>query len=474
MQENKIIPVILSGGTGQRLWPLSNTLYPKQLQPLISDKSLLQETVIRTSGTRFEPPIIVCNEDHRFIVAEHLREIDTIPSSIVLEPIGRNTAPAVAVAAILSEEICEDAILLILPSDHIIKKPKVFNKVLNIGWDAAINSNLVTFGTTVTRPESGYGYIQPGNALANISGCYHVSNFIEKPDKETAVKLYNSGNYYWNSGIFMFSANTYLNELSKFQPNIVRLSKLAVEKKLSELDFIRLEEQTFKQISPTSIDRAVMEHSENVTVVPANMEWSDVGSWDALWAISSQDENGNVITGEVVTDRVRNSYIRSERKWIAALGIQDTIVISTEDAVLVASKDQAQQVKNLVQKLENTTFNQQVSRSKIYRPWGWFQSLEVGEGFQVKLINLKPGAKISLQRHQHRAEHWVVVAGTATVTRGNEVIELEANQSTFISAGETHRLENNADIPLEVIEVQSGTYLGEDDIERLDDHYGRT
>ena len=474
MQEKNIIPVILSGGIGRRLWPLSRALYPKQLQPLTSENSLLQETVIRTSGTNFAPPIIVCNKEHRFIVAEQLREIDTIPSAIVLEPIGRNTAPAVSVAAILSEEVCKDAILLILPSDHIIGEPRIFHEVVQIALEAAKEGNLVTFGTSISRPETGYGYIQPGDPLSEVSGCYHVAKFIEKPDQKTAEKFYNSGNYYWNSGIFMFSAHTYLNELNKFHPEIVQLSKSAIEKKYKDLDFIRLDGHAFEKIVTMSIDHAVMEKSKNVTVVPAPMGWSDIGSWDALWAISEKDGDGNVLNGEVIIEQVKNSYIRSEKQRIAAIGMEDVIVVSTEDAVLVAHKDKAQQVKILVEKLDHRTFNEQFSQSKVYRPWGWFQSLEAGDGFQVKLINLKPGAKISLQRHQHRAEHWIVVAGTATVTRGNEIIELQENQSTFISAGETHRLENNADIHLKVIEVQSGTYLGEDDIERLDDHYGRT
>jgi len=473
MKRQKIIPVILSGGIGSRLWPLSRNLYPKQLQSLVSDKSLLQETVIRSSGKIFDAPLVICNEEHRFIVAEHFREINVVPRAIVLEPIGRNTAPAAAAAAIFSEQIFEDALLLVLPSDHVIKDPDSFLEVILTAKKAATRGLLVTLGTPVLKPETGYGYIQPGDEIANSSGCYKVSNFFEKPDEPLATKFFNSGDYFWNSGIFMFSAKSYLSELNKFHPEITKLSRTAVKKSLSDLDFVRLDSNSFEKTPEISIDHAVMEKSEKVAMVPAHIGWSDVGSWDTLWAISNQDDHGNVMLGDVITEQVENSYIRSENKCVAALGLKNVIVVSTDDAVLVAGKDHAQQVKGLVEKLNAKTSKPKFSRSKIYRPWGWYQSLEFGEKFQVKLINLSPGAKISLQRHQHRAEHWVVVAGVATVTRENQVLRLQENQSTFISAGEIHRLENNADIPLQVIEVQSGEYLGEDDIERLDDQYGR-
>ena len=473
MKKQKIIPVILSGGIGSRLWPLSRALYPKQLQSLVSDKSLLQETVIRSSGKIFDAPLVICNEEHRFIVAEHFREINIVPRAIVLEPIGRNTAPAAAAAAIFSEQVDEDALLLVLPSDHVIKDPDSFLEVILTAKKAAAQGLLVTLGTPVLRPETGYGYIQPGNEITKSPGCYNVSNFFEKPDEELATKFFNSGDYFWNSGIFMFSAKSYLSELNKFHPEITQLSRTAVEKTLSDLEFVRLESDTFEKIPAISIDHAVMEKSEKVAMVPARMGWSDVGSWDTLWAISNQDDHGNVMLGDVITEQVQGSYIRSENKCVAALGLKNVIVVSTADAVLVAGKEHAQQVKGLVEKLNARGSKPKISRSKIHRPWGWYQSLEFGEKFQVKLINISPGAKISLQRHQHRAEHWVVVAGIATVTREHQVLELQENQSTFISAGEIHRLENNADVPLQVIEVQSGEYLGEDDIERLDDQYGR-
>ena len=473
MKKQKIIPVILSGGIGSRLWPLSRALYPKQLQSLVSDKSLLQETVIRSSGKIFDAPLVICNEEHRFIMAEHFREINIVPRAIFLEPIGRNTAPAAAVAAIFSEQICEDALLLVLPSDHVIKDPDSFLEVILTAKKAATRGLLVTLGTPILKPETGYGYIQPGNEIAKSPGCYKVSNFFEKPDEALATKFFNSGDYFWNSGIFMFSAKSYLNELNKFHPEVTQLSRTAVEKTLSDLDFVRLDSNSFEKIPAISIDHAVMEKSEKVAMVPAHMGWSDVGSWDTLWTISNQDDHGNVMLGDVITEQVQGSYIRSENKCVAALGLKNVIVVSTDDAVLVAGKEHAQQVKGLVERLNARGSKPKISRSKIHRPWGWYQSLEFGEKFQVKLINLSPGAKISLQRHQHRAEHWVVVAGIATVTRENQVLELRENQSTFISAGEIHRLENNADVPLQVIEVQSGEYLGEDDIERLDDQYGR-
>ena len=468
-----IIPVILSGGVGSRLWPVSRELYPKQLHALVTEKSLLQETASRVSGERFGEPAIICNNEHRFIVAEHLRDCGVTPSAILLEPVGRNTAPAAAIAALFIAETDEDALIMLLPSDHIIKDQGEFLRAIDQATAAAQTGYLVTFGIPATAPETGYGYIERGAKIASAPGCFQVAQFIEKPHAATAKAYVAAGTYVWNSGMFLFSAATFLAELEAHNPEILALCRATLETRQTDMDFMRLDQESFKKIEGISIDYAVMEHTDKAAVVPAEMGWSDVGAWDALWDISNKDESGNVLKGNVITEDVRNSYIRTDKQWVAAAGLEDTIVVSTDDAVLVAAKGEAQQVKELVAQLKDSAPELTQSHSVVYRPWGWYQSLGVGPAFQVKLIQLDPGAKISLQRHQHRAEHWVVVSGNATVTCDEDVFELEKNQSTFIPVKAIHRLENKSSQPLQIVEIQSGDYLGEDDIERFDDHYGR-
>ena len=468
-----VTPVILSGGVGSRLWPLSRELYPKQLQALVTEKSLLQETALRVSGECFGAPAIICNNEHRFIVAEHLRDCGLNPSAIVLEPVGRNTAPAAAIAALLSAATDNDALILLLPSDHIIRNQDVFLTAIGQAAAAAQNGYLVTFGMPASTPETGYGYIERGAEIALAPGCFQVAQFIEKPDTVNAEAYVAAGTYDWNSGMFLFSAASFLAEMETHAPEVLALCRTALETRETDMDFMRLGHEAFAQINGISIDYAVMEHTDKAAVIPAEMGWSDVGAWDALWDISDKDKHGNVLKGNVIAENVSNSYIRTDKRWVAAAGLKDTIVVATDDAVLVAARDEAQQVKELVAQLKDYAPDLHLSHSVVYRPWGWYQSLGVGPAFQVKLIQLNPGAKISLQRHQHRAEHWVVVSGNATVTRDDDVFELEKNQSTFIPVKAIHRLENKSSQPLQIVEVQSGDYLGEDDIERFDDHYGR-
>lgn len=468
-----VVPVILSGGVGSRLWPLSRALYPKQLQPLASDLSLLQEAAVRVSGENFTAPIIVCNEDHRFIVGEQLSQSSITSQAILLEPAGRNTAPAVAAAAAWASRNGDDPILLVMASDHVIRDEAAFLAAVLSGRDAAAAGYLTAIGITAREPETAYGYIKAGGEISGIDGCYQIERFVEKPDRPTAEGYVASGDYLWNASLFMFTASAYLTELERVQPEMVRLCRESIDKSTADLDFIRLEQSSFTAVTSISIDYAVMENAGKAAVVPANLGWNDVGSWDALWEISDKDSNGNTLIGDIVTDGVTGSYIRSESQLVAVTGIKDAIIVSTDDAVLVAAKDEAQNVKDLVEALKKNKRAEHLSHTKVYRPWGWYQSLETGDRFQVKLIQLSPQAKISLQRHQHRAEHWVVVSGTATVTKGSEVIELAENESTYIPVGEKHRLENKQSEPLLIIEVQSGSYLGEDDIERFDDQYGR-
>jgi len=471
---SNIIPVILSGGVGSRLWPLSRELYPKQLQQLHSERSLLQDTVERVSTRQFLAPMVICNQEHRFIVAEQIHAIGIDIAAIVLEPVGRNTAPAVAVAATLCSDIIDDAILLVMPSDHVIKQNDTFHRAVATALPAAESGRLVTFGITATGPETGYGYIRQGGKIDTAPGCFDVDSFVEKPDRQTAETYLASGEYFWNGGIFMFSARKYMAELKRLQPEMERLSRRAVETSVADMDFTRLDEKVFASIPANSIDYAVMELTEDAAVVPVDMGWSDVGAWDALWEISEKDSSGNVVSGDVIVHDVENSYIRSEHRLIAAVGLRDTVIVAMDDVVLCANKNNAQDVKALVDQLKQSGRSEYVTHTKVYRPWGWYQSLEVGESYQVKVLNLSPGAKISLQLHHHRSEHWVVVAGTATVTRGEDIFDLEVNQSTYIPVEMKHRLENKKDVDLQIIEVQSGDYLGEDDIERFDDTYGRS
>ncbi len=472
-KNGKIVPVILSGGSGTRLWPLSRAHYPKQLQSLHSELSLLQETASRLTDNNFAKPLVICNEEHRFIVAQQLKEIDIIPEAIILEPVGRNTAPAAAVASITIAKQDPKAVILIMPSDHVIIDTIAFKAAIKKSIPAAVDGSFVTFGIQPTKAQTGFGYIKKSNITSHQKGCFKVDAFIEKPKLATAKVFLEDDNYYWNSGIFLFSVSKYIEELERCSPKIIKACKTAVSKAEKDLDFHRLDKESFNKSPSISIDYAIMEKSENIVVVPVKMGWNDVGSWDTLWQLLDKDKSGNVIIGDVISRNTKNSLIRSENTLVATVGLENTIVIATNDAILVANKDVAQDVNSIVEEIRSTNRLEHLSHSKVYRPWGWFQKLETRNQFQVKVISLNPNSKISLQRHKHRAEHWVVVAGTATITRGDDVIELEKNESTYIPIGVVHRLENKTDEIVEIIEVQSGDYLGEDDIERFDDEYGR-
>ena len=469
----KLHSVILSGGSGTRLWPLSRSAVPKQFLALASDLSLLQETCVRAKAAADASPIIVCNQDHRFLVAEQLRKAEVKAHSIVLEPFGRNTAPAVAIAALALVNDDPEALLLVLPSDHVIRDVEGFAEAVKLAAVAAAKGALVTFGIKPTRAETGYGYIRKGRAMSDASGCYQLDSFVEKPDAETAGKYFASEAYYWNSGMFVFGAQTYLSELSRLRPDMYAACQRALEKGHRDLDFLRLDEESFRACASDSIDYAVMEHTQNAVVVPVDIGWSDVGSWDALWEISEKDEHHNVTRGDVHLRDATNTYVNAQSRFVAAVGVEDLVIVETSDAVLVATKDKVQQVTKVVDYLKAAGRQEHINHAKVYRPWGSYESLDEGSRFQVKRIIVKPGEKLSLQRHHHRAEHWVVVCGTAQVTRGDEVLLLTENQSTYIPLGTAHRLENPGKMILEIIEVQSGGYLGEDDIVRLDDVYGR-
>jgi mannose-1-phosphate guanylyltransferase/mannose-6-phosphate isomerase len=471
---NGITPVILSGGAGTRLWPMSRALYPKQLLPLLSAESLLQETVRRVSDpTLFAAPLIVANDEHRFIIAEQLRQSGVKPQSIVLEPIGRNTAPAACIAALCLISDDPGALLLVMPSDHAIADPAAFRAAIELAAAAARDGALVTFGITADRPETGYGYIRRGAKLAGNDGVYEVAAFIEKPDRAAAERYLASGDHVWNSGIFLFPARLYLDELERLQPAMVAGCRAALAAAQRDLDFLRLEKAAFGALKGESIDYAVMEHTERAAVVPVDMGWSDVGSWDALWSISPKDDDGNVRLGDVMVEESRNSYFRSDSRLIAALGVENLAVVETDDVIFVAARDRAQDVKRLVARLEREGRSEAGTHMTVHRPWGTYRTIHNGTRVQVKHIMVKPGAQLSLQMHHHRAEHWVVVSGTAKVVRGDDEIMLTEDQSTYIPLGTRHRLENPGKIPLHLIEVQSGSYLGEDDIVRFEDTYGR-
>ncbi len=470
-----IIPLVLAGGSGTRLWPLSRELFPKQLLNLTDEHSMLENTLLRLQGlTSIAAPLIVCNETHRFMVAEQLRRIEVSPFSIMLEPMGKNTAPAIAVAALKLAEQVEDPVLLVLPADHVIHNISRFHDVVLQGAALAEQGYLITFGIVPDAPETGYGYIKKGAALKNGDNAVcTIDRFVEKPDYDTACHYVESGKYFWNSGMFMFRTSCIISELERHEPEILSACRRALEKGVNDLDFFRLDRGSFAEVKPESIDCAVMEKTDKGAIIPFDAGWNDLGSWDALWHTGRKDENNNVLTGDVLLSNVKNSYLYSQNRLIAAVGIEDHVIVETRDAVLVAPRDQVQDVKLIVGQLKKRSRQEAVSHSKVFRPWGSYETIDKEHRFQVKRITVKPGAKLSLQKHYHRAEHWTVVSGTAIVTKGDEEIMLSENESTYIPLGTLHRLENPGRIPLELIEVQSGSYLGEDDIIRYDDVYGR-
>ncbi|NQU57106.1 MAG: mannose-1-phosphate guanylyltransferase/mannose-6-phosphate isomerase [Rhodospirillales bacterium] len=468
-----IHPVILSGGSGTRLWPLSRKHYPKQLLALTSDKSMLQETLARVTGENFEAPLVICNTEHRFSVAEQVREMNLQVRDIILEPVGRNTAPAAAIAAMALSAHDKNATILLLPSDHLIGDRQAFLQAIRSAAIAAENDYLVTFGITPGGPETGYGYIQSGAEIAAAPGCFAVEQFIEKPDTENAARMIAAGGHIWNSGIFLFKATTYLKELKALQPDLYDICEKSLAATARDLDFTRLDEEIFETCPAISIDYAVMEHTRRACVVPVDMGWSDIGSWSELWKISDKDSQDNVIIGDVLAEDTTGSYLRSNNKMIAAIGLKDMVIVDAGDTVLIAPKDRAQDIRLIVERLEKEGRTEHLLPVRVRRPWGWYQSLDSGPSFQVKRICVNPGARLSLQRHQRRAEHWVVVTGEARVHCDGKDMTLGPNQSTYIPLGATHRLENAAKEPLYLIEVQSGDYLDEDDIERLDDDFAR-
>ena len=473
-----IHPVILSGGSGTRLWPMSRALYPKQLLALTGERSLLQETVLRAiedpgGEFGFAAPLIIANEEHRFIIAEQLRAIGAAADALVLEPVGRNTAPAACVAALRLVQNTPDALMLVMPSDHVIGDLAAFRVAVGRAAAAASAGHLVSLGITPERPETGYGYIAAGMPLDGAPGAFAVSRFVEKPDAETAERYLASGEYFWNSGIFLFPVALYLAEIGRLRPDMLSACKAALAGACSDSDFVRLDKAAFAECPSDSIDFAVMEHTTAAAVVPVGMGWSDLGSWDALWEMAARDEAGNVLSGNVVAEATNNCYLRSEAGLVAAVGVADLVVVATDDAVMVAPRNRTQEVKALVTRLQGEGREEADALSTVHRPWGTYRALHNGHRVQVKHITVKPGAKLSLQMHHHRAEHWVIVQGTAKIVRGNEELVLTEDQSTYIPLGTAHRLENPGKIPLHVIEVQSGSYLGEDDIVRFEDHYGR-
>ena len=466
-----IIPVILSGGSGTRLWPLSRKLHPKQFIELMGKTTLFQEAVLRLPES-IENPLIICNEEHRFLAAEQLRKINKEPKNIILEPVGRNTAPAIALAALKSIKESEDAILLVLSADHLIQDMDKFHQAIALATKQAEQNKLVTFGIVPNKIETGYGYIK-----ANISknkNYYDIDEFVEKPDYKTAKKYVDSGGYFWNSGMFMFKASVYLSELEKYEPEILSACQKSCQTEFYDLDFIRLNEQEFLKCPSQSIDYAVMEKTKNASMVVLDANWNDVGSWTALWDSQVKDNDDNLVVGDVILDKVSDTYVHStSNRLVSVIGLSNLIVVDTQDAVLVTNKEHAQDVKNIVEKIKKSGRLESDQHRKIFRPWGYYDSIDRGEGFQVKRILVNPGQKLSLQKHNHRSEHWVVVKGKAQVTCGEKTFQLIENQSTYISLGKVHRLENIEDTPLEIIEIQTGSYLGEDDIIRIDDDYER-
>jgi mannose-1-phosphate guanylyltransferase/mannose-6-phosphate isomerase len=470
-----IIPVILAGGSGTRLWPLSRKHYPKQLLKLFGDKTMLQQTLLRLQGVpNLAPPIVVCNEEHRFMVAEQLHEIGQQKSSIILEPIARNTAPALALAAIHARTLDDDSVLLVLSADHMIKEVEIFQAALSKAIDAANVGHLATFGVQPTRPETGYGYIKTTASSSLPAKFLPVTQFVEKPDLVTAEKYLAEGCYYWNSGMFVFQTKVFLQELQLQSPEVVVAAEQAKVWAVQDLDFIRVDKESFAQAPNISIDYALMEKSQNVVCVPLDAGWSDVGDWKSFWDLSDKDAAGNSLIGDSIDIDSTNTLVFSQDKLVATLGVNNLMIINTPDAVLVADKSQAQQVKSIITQIEKQNRSEHLQHREIYRPWGCYDAIDTGDRYQVNRIRVKPGGSLSLQIHHHRAEHWIVVKGTALVQKGDETILLSENESTYIPVGTQHRLSNPGKIPLEIVEVQSGPYLKEDDVVRYEDSYGRS
>jgi mannose-1-phosphate guanylyltransferase/mannose-6-phosphate isomerase len=468
---SKVIPVILSGGAGTRLWPLSREMYPKQLLALTGKQTMLQDTVNRLRAIAGAmPPIVVCNEAHRFTVAEQIHALDVHPSAILLEPAGRNTAPAVALAALKAMAIDPEATLVVAPADHVIRDVRKFQQAADIAVGLAQHDKLITFGIVAHSPETGYGYIRRGEGTGPA---YPVAQFIEKPPLDVAQQFVATGDYYWNSGMFVFKASRYLAELSSFAPDILAACTAAFQSAQSDLDFVRVDKAEFIKCRSESIDYAVMEKTKDALVLPLDVGWSDVGSWSSLFDALPADEDGNVLQGDVLVFDTQDCYVHSTSRLVAAVGMDNHIIVETKDAILVAPKDRVQDVKDLVAKIKKSGRSESALHREVFRPWGSYDSIDSGERFQVKRLTVKPGGVLSLQMHHHRAEHWIVVQGAARITRNDETFLLAENESTYIPVGATHRIENPGKVPLHIIEVQSGSYLGEDDIVRFEDNYGR-
>jgi len=465
----KIKVVILAGGSGSRLWPLSRSSYPKQFLPVAQKETMLQATVKRLQGIEVDEIITICNEEHRFFVAEQFRQIGK-KSKIILEPVGKNTAPAIALAAMTLIE--KDVNLLILPADHVIKDEKAFQVAIEKASQEKLSRKLITFGIVPDQPHTGYGYIKSGKLMDGKSA-YEIDSFIEKPKKDAAEKYIKTDEYFWNSGMFMFNASNYLNELKHFQPEVFDSCTRATSNIVVDLDFLRIQDDEFKKCPNISVDYAVLEKTTNAIVIPMNAGWSDVGSWSSLWDISEKNLDGNFINGDVIAHKTKNSYINSYDNLVTTVGVDNLIIVSTKDSVMVASKENVDEIKEITLMLKDQSRSECDVNREVFRPWGKYDSVDIGDGFQVKRITVNPHSKLSLQMHNHRSEHWVVVSGEARVTNGSEVFTLKKNHSTYIPVGETHSLENSGNVPLEIIEIQTGSYLGEDDIVRFDDRYGR-
>nr|WP_321269479.1 mannose-1-phosphate guanylyltransferase/mannose-6-phosphate isomerase [uncultured Tolumonas sp.] len=466
-----LCPIIMAGGNGSRLWPLSRVLYPKQFLVLDGDATMLQQTVHRLASLPCTAPMVICNEEHRFLVAEQLRKIDKLSNNIILEPVGRNTAPAVALAAFSAVQNGDDPLLLVLAADHIIKNEQAFRQAIECAIPLAEKNHLVTFGIVPQAPETGYGYIRRGEAITESS--YQVAQFVEKPNLETANAYVASGEFYWNSGMFLFKASQYLSELKKFRADIYQACEQALAQTTPDLNFIRVDKEIFSGCPDDSIDYAVMEKTEAAAVVAMDASWNDVGSWSSLWHVSEKDSKENVHKGDVIAVDSEKNYVYSENALVATVGVKDFVIVQTADAVLVAHRDQVQDVKKVVETIKKLGRQEHYTHRDVYRPWGLLSSIDDGERYAVKRVSVRPGEKLSLQLHHNRAEHWIVVQGTAKVTRGEETFYLTENQSTYLPTGIKHSLENPGKINLELIEVRSGSYLGEDDIIRFEDRYGR-